>query len=263
MAGIRENVRFLESRQSDTLVGGMFGLHASFTLGDRTLRQCREANESLRAGFHVHVAEDHCDRSAVRRLCKLGILDGKSLAAHCVHVSAAERAMLSRRRVNVAHNPQSNCLNAVGVADLPALCRGSACVGLGSDGCSPRMWDEFKAAYQVQKVRARDPRVAAREVLAAAFFNGREIVQKILGVNIGRIEPGARADLLVLDYHPPTTFEPANLFGHLMFGIANAPVHSLMVDGRWVVREGRCVQVDEGRIAEKAAAHAKKLWERL
>jgi cytosine/adenosine deaminase-related metal-dependent hydrolase len=125
------------------------------------------------------------------------------------------------------------------------------------------MWDEFKTAYHLQKVRARDPRVAAEEVFAAAFLNNREIVKKIWGVEIGSIAPGAKADLLVLDYQPPTPIDARNLFGHLMYGIANAPVDSLMVNGRWVVRDGHSVNVDEGEIADAAAARAKALWERL
>jgi len=261
--GIRENIRFLERRKPGSLVGAMFGLHASFTIGDRTLGACREANQSWKAGFHVHVAEDRCDHGAVARLAEAGVLDEKSIAAHCVHVTRSERAMLSRRQVNVVHNAQSNCNNAVGIADLPALSRSSVAVGLGSDGCSPRMWDEFKAAYHLQKVRARDPRVAAGEVYAAAFRNNREIARKVLGVTIGRIETGARADLLLLDYRPPTPIEPANLFGHLLYGIANAPVDSLMVDGRWVVRGGRCVHIDEALAAESAAARARLLWEKF
>ena len=261
--GIRENARFLERAPAGAQVCGMFGLHASFTLGDRTLRACLDANTGFRAGFHVHVAEDRCDRGAVRRLVDLGVLNEKSIAAHCVHVTAAERALLGRRRVNVIHNPQSNCNNAVGIADLPALARAAVCVGLGSDGCSPRMWDEFKAAYHLQKVRARDPRGAAPEVFAAAFLNNREIVKKICGVTVGRIEPGAQADLLVLDYQPPTPIDSANLFGHLLYGIANAPVRALMVGGRWVVRDGCCVTIDEQQIAGRAAARAKALWERF
>ncbi|HXK06844.1 MAG TPA: putative aminohydrolase SsnA [Verrucomicrobiae bacterium] len=263
MEAIRENVRFLERVRPGAQVGGMFGLHASFTLGDRTLRACLEANQSLRAGFHVHVAEDRCDRGAARRLCRLGILDDRSIAAHCVHVTAAERAMLARRGVNVVHNPQSNCNNAVGIADLHALSQSSVRVGLGSDGFSPRMWDEFKTACHLQKLRARTPRVAFDEAFAAAFPHNRDIVQKILGASVGVIEAGAKADLLVLDYQPPAPLHAANLAGHLMFGIANAPVAALMVNGRWIVREGRCVTVDERRVAELAAARAKALWERL
>ena len=262
-AGIRENVRFLERVRPGAQVGGMFGLHAAFTLGDRTLAACVEANQSLGAGFHVHVAEDVCDRLAVRRLCAAGVLNEKALAAHCIHITAAERAALGRGGVNVIHNPQSNCNNAVGIANLPALIRCGSHVGLGSDGYSPRMWDEFKHANHLQKVRARDSRAGGAEAFGALFSGNRDIVRGIWGTEIGRIAPGARADLLLVDYLPPTPISSSNLFGHLLFGVSNAPVHSLMVNGRWVLREGHLVNLDEREIAGKAAARAKALWERF
>ena len=263
LAGIRENVRFLERVRPGARGGGMFGLHAAFTLSDRTLAECVEANQSLGAGFHIHVAEDACDRAAVRRLSEAGVLDEKSLAAHCIHITAAERTLLARRRVNVVHNPQSNCNNAVGIANLPALFRRGIRVGLGSDGYSPRMLDEFKVATQLQQVRAGDARVGGAEAYAALFSGNRDIVKQIWGTEIGRIAPGARADLLLVDYLPSTPIDSSNLFGHLLFGVSNAPVDSLMVDGRWVVRDGHCVNLDERAIAEKATACAKALWERF
>lgn len=259
LAGIQENVRFLERRRSASLVTGAFGLHAAFTLSDRTLRACVEANRSLRAGFHIHIAEDAVDRLAVRRLQEVGVLDMRTLAAHCVHITAADRSILARCGVNVVHNPQSNGNNAVGAANVPALSRSGVLVGLGSDGYSPRLWDEFKTAQQLEKVQAGDPRRGSPEIL----LNNREIVKKIWGLDLGRIATGARADLLLLDYFPPTPIRTKNVFGHLLFGVANAPVNSLLVNGKYVVREGRCVNVDERRIAEKAAARAKALWDRL
>ncbi len=262
-AAIRENVRFIERRRRNDTVGAAFGLHAAFTLGDRTLRACVEANQSLGAAFHIHVAEDRCDANAVSRLDRLGILDDRTLAAHCIHITAAERKILARRGVNVVHNPQSNCNNAVGATPLLELFRAGAMVGLGSDGYSPRLWDEFKTAYHVQKLRARDPRVAYAEAYGAAFRNNRAIMKKIWGVELGRIATGARADLVLFDYFPPTPIEPANVFGHLLFGISNAPVDSLMVNGRWVVRDKQCVNLVERRVAEKASACARALWERF
>jgi putative selenium metabolism protein SsnA len=263
--GIAENVRFIEQNRNEPgdLLRSSFGLHSAFTLSDRTLRQCVEANQSLKAGFHVHVAEDRCDARAVRRLCRAGVLDDRSIAAHCIHVSAAEMEILAQRGINVVHNPQSNCNNAVGVQRLRDLTRRGAIVGLGSDGYSPRMWDEFKTAFHLQKVRARDPRVAYPEAYAAAFLNNREIARKAWGLNIGRIERQAAADLVLIDYFPPTPIHAGNLFGHLLFGIANAPVHGLIVNGRHVVRDGRMVHVDEPSIAEKAARQARLLWQRF
>jgi putative selenium metabolism protein SsnA len=263
--GFWENVRFIEHarQRTDGMIGASFGLHASFTLSDHTLRRAVEANQSLRAGFHIHVAEDRTDSGAVRRLRRAGVLDRKTVAAHCLHVTAAEIATLKRNKVNVVHNPQSNCNNAVGMANLVELMKRGVLVGLGSDGYSPRMWDEFKTAFHVQKLRARDPRVAYSEAYAAAFLNNRTIVRKVWGMDIGRIEPGARADLILVDYFPPTPIDSGNLFGHLLFGISNAPVDTLIVDGRPIVRNKICVTVDERKVAARASSRARALWSRF
>jgi len=267
LEGIRENVRFIDrarrAPRGDGLVAATFGLHASFTLTDETLRRAVEVNQSLRAGFHIHVAEDGCDAGAVKRLRDLGVLDEQCLAAHCVHVTTADIGTLARRRVNVVHNPQSNCNNAVGAARLLEMFRRGVLVGLGSDGYSPRMFEEFKTALHVQKLQAGDPRVAYAEAYAAAFLNNRTIVGKLWGMEIGRIEKGAAADLILVDYYPPTPLDSGNLFGHILFGIANAPVDSLMVNGRYVLRDKHCVNVDERGVAEKAAKRACALWERF
>jgi cytosine/adenosine deaminase-related metal-dependent hydrolase len=151
----------------------------------------------------------------------------------------------------------------VGAARLLEMFRRGVLVGLGSDGYSPRMFEEFKTALHVQKLQAGDPRVAYAEAYAAAFLNNRTIVGKLWGMEIGRIEKGAAADLILVDYYPPTPLDSGNLFGHILFGIANAPVDSLMVNGRYVLRDKHCVNVDERGVAEKAAKRACALWERF
>jgi putative selenium metabolism protein SsnA len=273
-AALEENIRFIERtrRQGDGQIAASFGLHASFTLSDRTLRRAVEADGSLGAGFHIHVAEDRLDldharrrfkKSVVRRLADLGVLTDRALAAHCIHVTAADVASLAKIGVSVAHNPQSNSNNAVGIAALLDLVASGVLVGLGSDGYTPRMWEEFKTAFHLQKVRAGDPRVAYAEAYAAAFLNNRAIAKKLWGMEIGRIETGARADLILVDYYPPTPIHGGNLFGHLLFGIANAPIDLLIVNGRTVLRDKRCVTVDERAVAERATKQAKGLWERF
>jgi len=273
-AALDENVRFIERtrREGDGMIAASFGLHASFTLSDRTLRSAVEADRSLRAGFHIHVAEDRSDlaharkrykKTVVRRLADLGVMTDRTLAAHCIHVTAGDIASLARLGANVAHNPQSNSNNAVGIARLTELIAAGVLVGLGSDGYSPRMWEEFKAAFHLQKVRSGDPRVGYAEAYAAALLNNRTIARKLWGMEIGRIEAGARADLILVDYYPPTPIHADNLFGHLLFGIANAPIDLLVVNGRTVLKEKRCVTVDERAVAERAAKQAKALWERF
>ena len=273
-AALDENVRFIErtGRAGDGLIAASFGLHASFTLSDRTLRQAVEAEESLGAGFHIHVAEDRSDleharrrfkKTVVARLRDLGVMTDRTLAAHCVHVTAGDITALAKLGANVVHNPQSNSNNAVGIAKLLELVKAGVLVGLGSDGYSPRMWEEFKTAFHLQKVRTGDPRVGYAEAYAAALLNNRTIARKLWGMDIGRIEAGARADLILVDYYPPTPLEATNLFGHFLFGIANAPVDTLIVDGRVVLKDKRCVTVDEAAVAERATRQAKALWQRF
>jgi putative selenium metabolism protein SsnA len=274
LEGIAENLRFNERVQEengDDTIKGAFGLHASFTLSDNTARHCVEVSRTLGTGFHVHVAEDvsdvahsnkHYGKSPVRRLADLGILDEHTVAAHCVHVSPSDMAVLSRKGVNVVHNPQSNCNNAVGTADLAELTRRSVRVGLGSDGYSPRMWDEFAFAVHMQKVRSHDPRTGYLEAFQS-LLNNREIAHSVFGWDIGKIETGARADLMLVDYRPPTPINSDNLCGHILFGIAHTAVDSLWVNGRPVVQGGRCTTVDETAISERAMARARKLWARM
>lgn len=271
---IAENARFIQRTRKEPygdLVRASFGLHASFTLSDRTLRRCVEANGPDGVGFHVHVAEDRHDvthsrhnfqKSPVKRLAEAGVLNQRSVAAHCVHVSTSDMNYLARSGVNVVHNPQSNCNNAVGIANVTELFRHKVQLGLGSDGYSPRIWEEFLAAFHLQKVRSGDPRVGYSEALAV-FLGSRDVVRYAFGWDLGTIEKGARADVVLLDYFPPTPLSTGNLMGHMLFGISHAPVHSLLVNGKFVVRDGHCVGIDERAISEKATARARKLWARL
>ncbi|HEX8926357.1 MAG TPA: putative aminohydrolase SsnA [Terriglobales bacterium] len=271
---ITENARFIEhagSPDDQNTIAASFGLHASFTLGDRTLQECLSANKSLGGRFHIHLAEDRADvelsrvhsgKSPVRRLYDFGVLNAGSIAAHCVHVSKADVALLAKSGVNVVHNAQSNCNNAVGTANLSQLLDSKVAVGLGSDGYSPRMLDEFATAFHVQKVRACDPRAGYSEVFTA-HLNNREVARRICNWNIGAIETGSRADLMMVDYYPPTPLTADNLFGHILFGISRAPVSSLWVNGKLVVRDGHCVNVNERAIYEKAAIRSRTMWSRM
>jgi putative selenium metabolism protein SsnA len=259
---IRENIRFLERRRSP-LLGAAFGLHAAFTLSRYALRRCSEAAESLKAPYHVHAAEALCDRRGIKALAAGGVLGPRTLAAHCVHINWNDIRILRTHHVNVVHNPQSNCNNQVGPIRLDELVRRSVTVGLGSDGYSPRIWDEFRTAAHIQRLRGLHPKIGYPEAYAAAFLNNREIVRRLWGWNVGRIEPGAAADLVVLDYYPPTPLTTENVLGHLLYGISNAPVDALYVNGRAIVENRQCCTVDERAIAEKAALRAQSLWRRF
>jgi len=271
-AGIEENRSFIgrcRSRPNDYLAAS-FGLHASFTLSDETLARCVEAADG--AGFHVHVAEDRADledaqkrfgKSVVKRLHDLGILGPRTLAIHCIHIDEEDMEILEATGTKVVHNPQSNCNNAVGTSDVLGMLGKGVMVGLGSDGFSANPLDELRVANVLHKLVKRDPRVGTVEVCDLLFKNNPKIADLFFEKPMGAIEPGAYADLIVLDYRPPTQIHSDNQIGHLLFGIAGTPVDSVMVGGRWRMRAGELVGIDEAEVLARSRAVAARLWEKL
>lgn len=272
--GIRENASFLARTSRRPLSGGLFGLHASFTLSDETLAKAAQALPKG-VGVHIHVAEGPEDEQnctsrhgmrVVERLDRYGLLRPTSILAHCLHLDEREKDLVAEREAIVVTNPRSNMNNAVGTFDLPGFLGRKVLTGLGTDGLGENLLSELFAAGIVQKQVHGDPRAGGFDALYALLFdNNPEIAERALGVRVGRIAPGYPADLALLRYTPPTPLRSENVLGHLLFGIA---VHDLRVDGlfvagRPILREGRFVDLDEERIYAEARAAAEDLWRRV
>lgn len=274
LAGIRENVRFIGRTRSagNEMVSGLFGLHASFTLSDETLNRCREASAGLDTGFHIHVSEGPEDlqdslaragERVVERLHRLGILGPKTVAAHCIHLNDREIDLLRETGTFAVHNPQSNMGNAVGYPRVLDLMAKGVPVGLGTDGYTSDMIESIGAANTLHKFALRDPRVAWGEIPAAQFVNNPAFVSRLFPRKVGELSPGAYADLIVLDYFPPTPLTAENFGGHLLFGLKSNQVHSTMVDGEWRMVDRDLVNVNEAEMAARSREVARKVWERF
>jgi cytosine/adenosine deaminase-related metal-dependent hydrolase len=96
-----------------------------------------------------------------------------------------------------------------------------------------------------------------------AFVENPLLATDIFGLAVGRIERGAVADLVLLNYVPPTPLTTENFLGHLYFGLVNAAVDSVMVDGKWLLEQGRLTQLDEMELAARSHEAARHLWARL
>ena len=273
--GLAENAAFLRHcrERDDGHVRALFGLHASFTLSDATLAQARALGGELGAGFHIHVAEAQSDQDATRRragrrvvarLHRAGILGDRSIAAHCIHVTRREMDLLAETGTAVAHNPQSNMNNAVGVANVIELCRRGVLVGLGTDAMTTNMLEELRVALWGQHLARRDPSVGFGEVVDALLANNARIASRIFGRRLGEIGEGAAADLAIFDYDPPTPLEDANLAGHVVFGLSQAAVDTTIVGGR-VLMEHRefTLNLDVARAHVRARERARSLWQRM
>lgn len=270
-AGIAENLRFLKRSRENPRVAASFGLHASLTLSDKTLADCRTALPDG-SGFHVHVAESEADEAdsleksglrVVNRLEKHGILGPQTIAAHCVHVDPREIELLAQSGTWVSHQPRSNMNNAVGVAPVEALLQAGVNVCLGNDGFSNAMWEEWKAAYLIHKVHQRDPRrMNGATVVQIGAYNNAALASRFFPAGIGTLKPGAAADLIFVDYPPPTPLSAGNLPWHILFGFRDSQVTTTIAAGKILMRDREMLILDEKEIAAKASELAGKLWKR-
>jgi len=271
--GIAENLRFLP-RPNSNAVASQFGIHASFTVSDETLAMVSD-NIPEAVGIHIHLAEGPEDevqcveKYGVRisqRLDRFGLLRPRSILAHCLHIDESEKDLIAERDAIVVHNPRSNMNNAVGTFDLDGFVERGILTGLGTDGLGANMLAELFTAGILQKHSQGDPLAGSFDALYSLLFvNNPAIAGRLLGVELGQIAPGAQADLVLLDYVPPTPLETENVLGHLLFGTA---VHSLRVTdsfvaGRQILRDGRFVDLDEEAIYAHAREQAASLWKRL
>lgn len=271
-AGIAENTRFTQAAAAHARIRGTFGLHASLTLNDESLRACADALPDT-GGFHIHVAEheadeaDSLERSGLRvveRLDRYGIWRDSTIAAHCVHINQAEREILRERGVWVSHQPRSNMNNGVGAADIDSLLAAGIKLCLGNDGFSNNMWAEWKAAYLLHKVVNRDPRRADGMTIAQmAWDNNARLLQQFFPERtIGEVRPGAAADLILVDYQPFTPLNAGNLPWHLLFGFEASMITTTICAGRVLMRDRQLLTLDESEIAAEALALASGVWER-
>lgn len=273
--GIAENTEFLVAGRTnpDGMVAGLFGLHASFTLSDRTIERAVAAAQTAGAGFHVHVAEALADQNetqrtagvrVVERLHKAGVLGERTIAAHAVFVNDAEMDLLASSGTTVAHNPQSNMNNAVGVADVERLRSRGAAVGLGTDAMTQDMRQELRAGIWAQRLRQKSPAAGFAALVDAQWRVNPVMAGRLFGLPVGVLAPGAAADLIAVAYDPATPLTAASLHGHLVHGIASVPVETTIIGGR-VVMHRRALQldIDEREVMAKAREAAKEVWERF
>ncbi len=271
-AGIAENLRFMRVGQSRQTVRGTFGLHASLTLSDDALQACADAAPAD-AGFHIHVAEHEADEEdslrrsgqrVVQRLDAFGIWRERTIAAHCVHIDEAERDLLQARGVWITHQPRSNMNNAVGTAAVDGMLARGMKVCLGNDGFSNNMWAEWKTAYLLHKAAHRDPRCAnGADIVRMAVYNNARLAEQFFpGAPLGELSPGARADIILVDYRPYTPLTAGNLPWHILFGFEASMVTTTVVAGRVLMRDRHLLTLDETEIAREALALAPAVWER-
>lgn len=256
--------RSLELQPQGGLFRAMVGAHASFTLSDESLDACSTLMREFDAGLHIHAAEDLCDvtdarekhgTGVVERLAKHQALNNRTILAHGIHLSDEDIHIARSAGVWFAHNPRSNTNNQVGYAPVAKF---GERVVLGTDGIGADMFEEAHFAF----FKGRDARSSfSAEDWLRVLANNQTMASEAFGCDLGSLNEGAAADLIVLGYESPTPLTAENLAWHLAFGMSSASVESVMVNGRFIVSDRR--HALDGEAYEKAQEASQKLWARL
>lgn len=272
-AAIQENVDFIReaSRRGDGMRCGMMGMHAGFTLSDRTLEACMEALPAT-SGCHIHVAECLEDtthslqtygKSVVRRLRERGVLGRKALAAHCIHLNWEDVQILRETDTAVIHCPRSNMCNAAGAADVTEYSRARVGLGLGTDGEAADMLGELAAASALCRHSSQNPDAGFEELPRALFTSNAAFANRFFETPLGVLKPGAAGDVIVLDYRPPTPLTAENLDLHLLAAAGTARVSTTAAAGKLLMEYGVLLCADEEKLLDGARKQTADLWRRV
>lgn len=271
-AGIKENVDFIKSANNEELLNGVFGMHASFTLSDKSLEMCREAMEGLNSGYHIHTAEGIDDlydslknhgKRVVQRLMDFDILCDKTIAVHCVHVNNAEIELLKQTNTNIVHNPQSNMANAVGCSPVIQLMKKGLNVGLGTDGYTSDIFESIKVGNIIHKHNLCNPNVGFNEISTMAFKNNSKLAHRYFKREVGILKEGSYGDVIIVDYDPLTPLKKSNIYGHVVFGMSGRTVTDTIIGGKVLMRNSVISGIDEENIFSKSRELSEKLWSRI
>ncbi len=270
---IRENADFARwaKHENNDMIKAMFGGHALFTISDKTFEEMVKANDGM-TGFHIHVAEGMNDVydslnnygcRPVNRLLYNGLLGEKTMLGHCIHISPAEMDIIRETGTMVCHNPESNMGNAVGCSPVLKLYEKGILIGLGTDAYTHDMLESLKVLLPMQRHNACDPNVGWGEAMGMLFHNNPAICARYFKKPLGVLEPGAAADVIVMDYKPFTPFGADNIDGHMLFGMMGKNCRTTVINGKVLYQDREFVGIDEDKINAWTLEQAKKLWGEL
>jgi len=273
-ASVDENEAFLKqcAESKNPLQAGMVGMHASFTIGDKTMERCARIAHDYKTGCHIHVAEGMSDvtdclskygKRIVERLHDMDILGSKTLAVHCVHINHEEIAILKETDTMVVHNPESNMGNAIGCGDVPAMFKAGLMLGLGTDGYTNDMLESYKVGNIIHKHNTGDPNEGWAEIPVMLFKNNAKMANRFFGPELGVLKAGAAADVIVTDYIPLTPLTKDNIDGHVVFGMNGRSVVTTVCAGKILMRDRVCTEIDEEAVLAKSREQAADLWRRI
>jgi 5-methylthioadenosine/S-adenosylhomocysteine deaminase len=273
--GLEYTEALISRWQGDPLISIAVEPHALYTCSPGLLGQCQDLADRYGVPMIIHLAETRSEveeisqkygQRPVNHMESLGLLSPSLIACHCVWLTEAEMDLLARRGVKVVHNPESNMKLASGVAPIPELLAKGVTVGLGTDGCASNnnldLFQEMDSAAKLHKVHRLDPTVMPSDVvLHMATLGGA----KVLGLDkeIGSLEVGKKADIIILDLNRPHLQPIYNITSQLVYSATGADVRDVIIDGRIIMRDRKLLTLDEENIIKKMQEIKGKILQRV
>lgn len=274
-SGIAYAEKFVEKWKGSPLITPAIAPHAPYTVSTDHLKQTHAFSQRLGVPLVIHVAEDQAEvktiqerygASSVSYLDRIGLLDERVIAAHMVWPTADDIKTLARRSVGVAHCPQSNMKLAAGAAPVPEMLKAGVAVGLGTDGAASNndldLWEEIDTAAKLHKLTSKDPTVInARQALEMATIRGARAIHQ--DKEIGSLEAGKRADLIIVDMENSHQTPLYNVYSQLAYATKAADVQTVIINGRVVMQDRRVLTIDERSVRAKANEYRDRIQKSL
>jgi 5-methylthioadenosine/S-adenosylhomocysteine deaminase len=273
LAAARE---FIQRWKGHSLIVPSVAPHAPYTCTEEILRATAALAVEFDVPLHTHIAETAIEVENSRNehgmpvvpyVASQNLFQAKVLAAHCVHIDESEMNLLHRHRAGIAHNPSSNLKLASGFAPVSRMIDVGLNVGIGTDGPASNndldMFEEVRLAAFLAKSVANDPTaLPARTALAMATRLGAQALH--MGNLTGSIEPGKRADLILVDISPLHNAprfqrDPGGVYAQLVYAAKSSDVSDVMVNGKWLMRDHQLTSLDEQILIQQAQEYARRI----
>ena len=268
--------KFLQRWNGDPLIRAALAPHSIYLCSEKTLRQVQDVAHKYNAPILIHVAEikkeldDSLKQNGatpVQYMDRIGFLGPEVIAAHCVWVNETDSKVLAAKGVGCVHNPSSNMMLASGVAPVVEERAAGVAVGLGTDGPSGSnndldLMEEMDLAAKLQKVTKMDPRaLTAQSVVEMATVEGAKAIH--MEKQIGSLEPGKRADLILIGLDTPNAVPMYDVYSQLAYALKASNVETVIIGGRVIMRDGKLLTLKEAEILAKAREYGKKVQDSL
>ncbi|MCD6352942.1 MAG: amidohydrolase [Proteobacteria bacterium] len=254
---IENGKKYVGQCPSNSLVTPALFCHSAYTCKPETLQKIKKICQYHSIPFIIHLSETEAETkeikkrygtSPIQHLNDLEILDGETIAAHCIWITIDDFPIMQKKRLRVAHCPESTMKLASGVAPVPHFLRLGIPVGLGTDGCASNnnldMISEMDTAAKVHKLNSKNPAIMdAKTVVRMATIGGAEVLG--LQNKVGSLEPGKKADIIILDLKQPHLTPVYNYYSHLVYSASGHDVITVLINGKVIMHNRKVVTVNE------------------